>query len=169
MSKKFTAQVLVPYIIIACCVYLWLPLEELPLPRFEPMGPALFPKILLGGIIALTVLDMILSRFEDRREEALRRKNAESREQGSASGPELEETSGMSVPVFAVAGFVIYLLLISYTDISYILLTFVFVALESWYLGHFTKRALLLSVCTAVVVSGLIYGIFGVILETFFP
>lgn len=170
--SKFHERLLVPCLIIVVCTLLWGPLDELPEPRFEPMGAALFPKILLGSLVFLTILDIILGCYEERA--AARRAPAEGgeeRKQGAAppSGGVETPPASITLPIFAISGFIAYLLLITCTDISYIALTFVYITLASWHLGHFAKKALLLSLLTSGIVTGIIYVVFGIFMETIFP
>ena len=167
MNKKIVEQVIVPLFIIALCVFFWTQLADLPEPRFEPMGAALYPKAILAAIIALTVLDMILSPWEDRRKARLAKENSEM--ETKTNGEPATKPLGFKVPIIVSAMFSAYVLLISYTDIPYVILTFAFVTLACWYLAHFKKRALFFSIFTAALITAFIYLVFGVAMETILP
>ena len=173
-SKKFMERVFVPLFIIGLCIFFWTQLSSLPEPRFEPMGAALYPKVILGSIIFLTILDIILSPIEDRRkakqaeQAAMSRQDAEDNAVQQQNAEQPKQTS-IWVPVIAILGFIVYILLISYTDIHYSILTFLFITLDCWYLGNFTKRAFVLSALTAFLITGLIHITLAVFMDTILP
>lgn len=161
MSVQQRVQYGVSGIVLLCCILLWRELESLPPPRFEPMGPAMFPKMVIGCLALLTGLDVVSLWFH--------RKPAEKAEADGDASTTPRSFASRIMPVVSVAFLAGYILLIELTDLPYVPLTFCFVFLESWYLGHFAKKALPLSLVGAALVTGLIWGIFGIILETFFP
>lgn len=160
MNTRLIYRALFPLLLAAGSAFLLVPLNELPVPRFEPMGPALFPQIVLGCFICLCVADTAAALFRLRRAAA---------PQTDCRIEEPETFAQRLRPVICLLGFLFYLWLLDATDLPYIPLTFIFMALECWYLGHFTRRALWLSLGASLGVTGVIYGIFGVVLETFFP
>ncbi len=157
MRKDCVLGFLPPLIIIVACVFFWFALGELPLPRFEPMGPALFPKIVLGAIIGLTLLDMLCRGLGGNTAAA-----GEKAREGN-------DPASTRRTLICLSGFLFYLLLLDFTDISYLLLTFLFIAAECWYLGHCGRRALVLALIVGLGITALIYFIFGVVLQSFFP
>lgn len=160
MNKLSLYRSLFPLLLAAGSLYLLSALDELPVPRFEPMGPALFPQIILGCFICLCVVDTVAALFRLHRAPTT----------PQACHPEPCETLAQRVrPLVCLLGFLFYLWLLDTTELPYIPMTFLFIALGCWYLGHFTLRALWLSVAASLGVTGIIYGIFGVVLQTFFP
>lgn len=138
--------------IIVICAFLVQQARALPAPRFEPLGPSFFPLAILYGIIALTTVHIGITLWKARTAAA-------ASAQENAAAPWRPTFAGM-MPMVSIAAFAAYALLISYTDIPFLVLTFVFVALLSWTMSGFRNRSIPLIALVAAVLVGAVQWIF---------
>ncbi len=150
--------------IMVFCAVLYHQAASLPLPRFEILGPAFFPKLVLSIIMGLNFLHMIMVVARHYREKPAAVSSAL-----AAKGGDEQSFFLRILPAVAVAYFVLYALMISYTEIPYLALTFVYVALTSWTLAFFRPGALLPAVLVSLGVTGFIYVVFARFLELLLP
>lgn len=129
MKKEVATSLLV---IVFCGAFLRQAMA-LPKPRFEPLGPAFFPVLILGVIIGLSVLHIVITLWRGRARAI------------SPPSPETRRRSQFdeSLPWISALAFAAYILLISYSDIPYLLLTFCFVVGLAWTMASFRKSAIL--------------------------
>jgi len=150
--------------IIAASIFLFFQTNTIPAPRFEPLGSAFFPRLILGAIIILSLMLIVKDYFFRRISEP------EHDESISTSHLVRDEQAGKVKYVWGtIFLFGIYILLISITDISYLLLTFCFLYLFVWYLSLWRVRFILHALGSALMVTLIIYLIFGHFLNIFFP
>jgi len=136
--------------IIVFCALLVQQALALPKPRFEPLGPAFFPLLVLGCVIGLSVLHIAIELRKARQKV------------DPATGPAKSGRTGFGdlLPWICVAAFAGYVLLISYTDIPYLLLTFCFVALMAWTMASFSRTSWLPALGVAAGLIVLLQGVF---------
>lgn len=138
--------------IIVICGILVQQARTLPAPRFEPLGPSFFPLAILYGIIALMAVHIGRTLWKARTA-------ATPRSQENSAEPWRPTFAG-TMPLVSIAAFAGYTLLISYTDIHFLVLTFVFVALLSWTMSGFRNRSIPLIALVAAVLVGAVQWIF---------
>lgn len=147
-------------VVIIFCGVLVQQTMALPKARFEPLGPAFFPLLVLGAIIGLSLLHIALvlwKGFGKRAGETL------------TTVEKWRPSYANLLPWLSVLAFIIYILLISYTDIPYLLLTFGFVSLMAWVMASFRKSAILISLGLATGLVVLIQGVFVTALNIMLP
>lgn len=133
----------------------------LPPPRFEPMGPAFFPKSLLTGILILCAWNLglgVLRLCRDRTAPA-------DDKTGDAPAETVRDWRSVAVALF----FSGYVALVVLTDIPFLLLAVLFSAFLGFMLSDWNRRALPGIVLTSLGVAGFIYVVFGLLLQSFFP
>ena len=156
--KKLWSEINAPFLVFLVAMFLYSESRSLPPPRFEPMGPAFFPQWVLTGIMALSLYNVIVPL-------AYRiLKGTLPTEQVNG------DTNKCIVPLFATIGlFALYILVIVYTDIHFLLLSFAFISLLGFILAGTVKTHFLPIILTAAGIVGAIQLIFGTLLEAFFP
>lgn len=147
--------------IILFCGILLGQVYTLPKPRFESLGPAFFPKIVLYSIIVLSVVNIAQLLFAHWRQRV-----AKKLPEPSPSGSFMLL---WGLPLLTVVYFFVYTLLMEWTDIPYVVLTFVYIVIGSWTLASFRRNALPVIVLVSACVTGFIYLLFDVFLHTIFP
>jgi len=145
--------------IIAVCGVLIQQAVALPKPRFEPLGPAFFPVLVLGCIVGLSVLHIVLELWKARRRTASEFVPAKSWR------PSFNEL----LPWITASAFAGYVLLISYTDIPFLLLTFGFVMVMTWVMASFRRTILLPAIGVAMGLILLLQGVFVTGLNILLP
>ena len=168
--------------ILAGCILMYREAAQLPEPRFELLGPAFFPKLILGAIIACTLLDMVLTVIKNARGNASANAAVESSvepsdENSQAANEKKPEAgqkasnihTGIVLPIVIVLYFAIYTLLISYSPVPYLVLTFLYILATSWTLAFLSKKSFLPSALTALGVTAFIYVGFVYGLELILP
>lgn len=157
--KKLCSEIDAPFVIFLAALFFYNEAQSLPPPRFEPMGPAFFPEWVLTGIMVFSLYNIfmpVLRYFRQGRTEEGTKK-----EKGpSCQGALLFGT---------IALFAVFILAVVYTDIHFLLLSFVFMCVLGFLLAGSIKEHFLAIVLTAAGVSAAIYLLFGVLLEVFFP
>lgn len=138
--------------IIVVCVFLVRQAMALPPARFEPLGPSFFPLLVLYAIIALVTVHIGVTLWKVRAAAPARVKEEEV---GS-----WRPTFAGFMPLISIAAFAVFALTISYTDIPFISLAFVFVVLMSWTMSGFRVRSIPLITVVAAVLVGAIQWIF---------
>lgn len=154
MTKKIQ-NMFFPVLIILCCAFLWNETNLIPDPRFEPLGAAFFPRLNLIIISLLSVI-LLCNNF-------LSENNKEEKDAGRF---DLKVYLRMLI---VLAILIAYVALISFTDLSYLCLTFAYLFIFAWFLGDWKLKLILPLLCASAIVTALIYGIFGYFLEVFFP
>ncbi|MDQ2081488.1 tripartite tricarboxylate transporter TctB family protein [Xanthobacteraceae bacterium Astr-EGSB] len=146
--------------IIAFCLILVQQTAALPKARFEPLGPAFFPLMVLSAIVALSSLNIALVLWRTLKSEQPRTVEAAVR---------WSPTFDNILPWASLLAFITYILLLSYSGIPYLILTFVFVAVLSWAMASFRKGAIIPAVGVAAGLAILIQGVFVTLLKTALP
>lgn len=149
-------------VFLASCV-LYTQAAKLPGPRFEALGPAFLPKAIIGLIGILSLLDMVATILKSKRKVEAARHDAEAAPENPGA------LFSIVLPVASIALFVAYILLIEYTDLPYLALTFVYLVVAMWTLALFRKNALLPAILVALGVTACIYLLFSVCLELILP
>lgn len=132
----------------------------LPKPRFEPLGPAFFPLLVMGCIVGLSILHIGLVLWRARRSTPKKM---------GVPAERWRPTFRNLLPLLTVLAFAAYILLISYTEISYLVLTFAFVALLSWTMASFRRSAILFSLGVAAGLVVVVQGVFVTTLNIILP
>ena len=131
----------------------------LPPPRFEPMGPGFFPKMLLMGILALCGWNLVLG--------ALRLCRTRGDVVQACSGND-DGRYAWRVPVVALL-FAGFLGLVVLTDWPFLALATLFSMFLGFLLSGWNRRALVTIALSSLGVTGFIYVVFGLLLQSFFP
>lgn len=161
MSRKLLDYI-IPVFIIAVSIFLYADTFEIPAPRFEPLGSAFFPRVILIGIIFLSII-LLCQQFIH---------YLKNRSSAPQKSEDVVEQSGGGFTIRNLGTiflFGLYIFLISVTDISYLFLTFAFTFVVGWFLAFWRLRALPSVVAVAISVTAFIYLVFGIFLGTFFP
>jgi len=164
MKHKRT-DFIIPLIIIGASIFLYLQTNQIPAPRFEPLGSAFFPRLMLISIIFLSLI-LIFKNFISIDKKALKE---------HVSVPPANKSKDEVIPrkIQYVLGTIfiwgLYILLITITDFSYLVLTFLFLFIFAWFLAFWRIRAAYHALGLAFIVTIIIYLIFGQFLKIFFP
>ena len=151
--------ILPPFFIILL-LFLYIQTNEIVAPRFEPLGSAFFPRLIISLMIFLNLILIIKSFI------IIRRRKEFGRNVSSDSYITLQKIKYILATIFL---FSLYILFIGMTDIHYLLLTFLFISILSWFLSLGKNKAFFYSIITGFVVTSVIYLIFGNFLNVFFP
>ena len=160
LEAKVRKEIATSLGIIAFCVILVQQTAALPKARFEPLGPAFFPLMVLCAIIALSSLNIAVVLWQN-----LKSTQPRTAEAAVRWNPTFDNV----LPWASMLAFITYILLVSYSGISYLVLTFVFVALLSWAMASFRKGAIVQAVGVAAGLAILIQGVFVTILKIALP
>lgn len=159
-------ELLTSAVVIAFCLALISQALKLPAARFETLGPSFFPLLVLGGIVALSLLHVVLTLI-------FRGKSLLFRSVGPGNTDEpvtrAEQRRTLLLTVCTVAVFIGYGVVLEQTELPYAPLTVLFIMLTTWILSGFKRSALLSGLAVAVMVTGFIHVVFGVYLHTIFP
>lgn len=145
-------------IILFCCALIAQAIK-LPKPRFEALGPAFLPVCVLSVIIALSLLHMLTTWLKHRKQ----------RPAVDGKVQKQDRILTIVLPIVAVCYFAAYTLLIAFTDIPYLALTFVFMLLGSWTLAFFRLKTLPVITAVSAGMTAFIYVLFGIGMQTIFP
>ncbi len=148
----------VPCLMLLLCALFWRETNTIPPPNFDPLGASFFPRMNIS-IIALCSILLLAS-------------NIYNKHKGKASTEELPVSiSAIEYMRMAITlgMLLIYVLAIMYTEIHFIWLTFSYLSVFGMFLTQWDLRKLPGIILSATIVSAVIYGIFGMFLEIFFP
>lgn len=156
--KALYRNLLPPCCIVLLCALLWRETGKMPPPNFDALGAAFFPRMNLGVLMLLSVVLLGNTLWRERR--GLPPAEAPPEALSRAEYLRMGITLGMLLA---------YVLAVMCTEIHFIPLTFAYLTLFGWFLAAWKLRDLPAILGSAAVVSGLIYFIFGVFLDIFFP
>lgn len=139
---------------------------KLPPARFETLGPSFFPLLVLGSIVALSLLHVALTLLGQGK--ALRPSPASVTLQDEPVSVEERHRTRM-LSICTVIIFIVYGVTLETTELPYAPLTVLFITLNTWVLSGFKRSALLPGLGVALMITGFIYVVFGVYLHTIFP
>ena len=158
--KQLYKDCLMPALLIGGSLFLWLETNSIPPPSFEPLGAAFFPRFILSVIIFFSALLIVRNLWKAVRGIPMPQQ-AEKVEPTTATG---YLRMGITLALLLA-----YVLLVSYTDIPFLILTLCYMLVFGWYLSSWRFRALPIIVLLAVATTGIVYALFGVFLGVFFP
>ncbi len=160
--KRLLSEISAPFLILAAAAALFHHSRQLPPPRFEPMGPAFFPQLVLKGIIVLASYTIIKALY-------IYWKTGRREQSSSEAFKTVQSGRGNLLPAVTVALFAGYILLIVFTDLHFLLLSFLFICVLCCVLNGSVRSCWLPAVLSAAGVVAAMYLVFGLLLGTFFP
>jgi len=160
--KKEVKEVLIALFLIGICAFLYVNTYQIPLPRFEILGSAFFPRFLLVAIIIFNIISIIVHIIKIKKYLSANEKLM------TESQSQAKKTQNSRV-IFTIIALGLYILIISTTEISYFLLTAVFIFLYGCYLASWKWKNILPIACVSAGTTTIIYLIFGKLLKVFFP
>lgn len=155
--KPYYRDCILPILMMLGGAFLWSEANKIPPPNFEPLGSAFFPKLILFVIMALCALLICNNVWKGM-------KNAKFTE-----GEEPTTSKGYLRMGITLLLLFSYVLLISYTDISFLILTFVYMTIFGWFLASCKLKMLPWILLLAGVTTTIVYYLFGVFLGVGFP
>lgn len=157
ISRK--SDILVGLGILAGSAFLLYDTNNIPEPRFEPMGSAFLPRIVLGAMAVLAVIEIFRALFNHFRPTSETYEVLEKEEE--AEFPEENEPKfrhawwiRTGITLLALMG---YTLLLTYELVNYYLLTFIFSAGLTAYLGRGNLKYTTIGIIVVAVILGLLY------------
>ena len=155
--NKYYKDCLMPLLMILGGAFLWSEASLIPPPNFEPLGSAFFPKLILCVIFVLCTLLICCNVYKGA-------KNTEFTEEKNVTT--MQGYFRMFVTLVMLVG---YILLIVYTNVSFLLLTFIFMVLFGWFLTSFKAKGLIPISLIAAGTTVVVYYLFGIFLGVFLP
>lgn len=155
--KAYYRDCILPALLIVGGAFFWSEASKIPPSNFEPLGSAFFPKFILLVIMSLCALLICNNVWHGLRDETFP-----------------EDTKPTTLKGYLRMGMTLlllfsYVLLINYTDISFLLLTFVYMTIFGWFLTAWTLKMLPWIFLLAGATTIIVYYLFGVFLGVFFP
>lgn len=131
---------------------------SIPAPRFEPMGSAMMPKMVLLFMAVLAVVEIVqalVRRNEPTTEEYRMMREAEDRNQ-----PREEKAFRHLVRIrtaMTLGLVVVYVLVLTFGLLNYFVATFIFSTGLTTYLSDWNRRYTCIGMCAIAVILGLLY------------
>ena len=144
--------------ILAGVSFLFYDTLSIPEPRFEPMGSALMPQLVLGVMAVLALIEIVQAlrhRYKPDSDEAKMIEEAQTRNvpisnRGFRHGVRVRTTLTFLV-------LVLYTALLSFNLVNYYIATFVFSTALTAYLSDLNPKYTLIGACTVGCILGLLY------------
>jgi len=133
-------RITIPVSLIIVSIIFWIQTYRLPSPRYEPLGPSFFPRLLLLSIMGLSITDLFIQLVPK-----------ESKDSSKAS-------SGQTYKylAYSLIAIFLYLIVIYLGMLNFILTTFIFLLAFIWILSpkklNLIPAVLLISASTVLII-----------------
>jgi hypothetical protein len=151
-------DIVISVLLIVASALLYRETHSIPRPRFEPLGSAFFPRVILISIIILAfglIAQTLLHSYKKKQGVMI-----QTVKDGS--------NSDFRYVIVAIVIFAIYILFVSLSLVNFHILTFTFLFLLTFFFGFCRIRALFAGLAVATIFTSCIY-FFGKLLNLILP